>query len=264
MEAQEVFSDIQNYSPTAGIETPVIEAVEEKPETPVFTPDKQKDEFLDRFTKLSAKERQLVQQRSELAKQKEALDIYNKLKSSKNPREIMSHFGVEFSNILEDNLKGVDENSEIEQLKREFNALKLERQQQQEQLQAKEQEQTYFKAIETISNFVKDNDDYEYINAYGQQQTVFDFIKNHYDATQEALSLEAAAKQVEKTLEDIVEKVKQTKKFQKYLGNNGQGSQQQSESKTITNKSVASQAPFFPKTDEELRNLAIATLQGGS
>jgi hypothetical protein len=167
-------------------------------------------------------------------------------------------------------LKEIEEKveSRLERMEREQKErdekIKLEAEQRQKQIE--EQAITEFKA--QINTYLDENkDQFELTALFGAQDAVFDTVEEYFKANGKVLSVKEAAELVEKYLEDELDKVTKTKKYQsKYAQVKEQA--QAADKSSVTTKTLANTLTTAPssvstaaKTEEERRRRALEILE---
>jgi hypothetical protein len=234
-----------------------------------------------RFTALAKKERQLQKQMAELKQQQARLAQFEKARSeaAQNPLKALESLGLSYEQItqflLNNNkptpeleLQGVKQ--EIERLRQET-ALKEQRAKQaQEQAAKAEYQRTLQEFSQEVSDYLDENaGTYELTKMYEGQSIIQATIEQYFAQTKKIMSIEDAAKLVEKYFEDQVEAAQKTKKFQaKQTPKEDKGQPRREpavkNSPTLANELTSSAPSLLPaKTESDRLQRALAALDKG-
>lgn len=212
---------------------PVVEGVNEAPQETQAP----KDDFEDKFLRLTRKERALQQAQSELkAKQAEIEKLKSeydsflerKAKLRENPYDALEMLGVTYDDLttaLLEHGKPVDKLTEIERKLQELEQRESKAKEAERLAKERELEENRQKTVETFKgNLAKfiDSSEYELIKANEAGDTVFEVIQAHYEATEKQgkptlLSFEEACKLVEDHLESQLPKLLELNKVKSRL-----------------------------------------------
>lgn len=249
---------------------PIIEG---QTETPV--PEASKDDFEDKFLRLTRKERALQQAQAELkAKQAEiekAKAEYESLINRKNnwkqnPYDFLDFAGVSYEQLTEamlDHGQPVDKLTEIErklQLLEEKDTKEKQARQLEQEKQIAEQTQRAIDAFQSDLAKYIDSSDYELIKANDGQEVVFELIQQDFqrqikegNKEPQIMSKEKACEQAEAFLESQLDRFLQLKKVQNRLQPKEESQENKSsfqapvnqprQSVTLTNSMKASSEP---------------------
>lgn len=203
------------------------------PSTPAADPS-----ISSKFGALAKKEKAILKLKQDLSlREKDVQDKYSKYQefetkktqAKSNPSlalKMLEEMGLSYEDLTnavlndgkptpEMQVKSVKD--ELEEFKKQLQKDKEE----EERTQKERQEQEYSKAIEEfktkINSFVENKDEYELINAYGQQELIYSTVEQHFDETKNVLSIKEASDLVEKYLEGEVDKALKLKKMQSKL-----------------------------------------------
>ena len=242
----------------------------------------------ERFAALSRREKQLFKkqqefksQQAQMQKQAEQYQQFEALRQqvASNPLKAMEVLGISYQQLTDFILNGQKPTPELEvqQVRKEVEALKQQRQleQQQAQQMQKRREEARFQADskefdEDISKFMTDNvEKYELVSMHAAQPIIRATIEQHYRNTKQIMDIEDATKLVEEYLEEQVRNtVEKSKKFQaKQTPKEGQGQASKQEggksnsTPTLTNAMTSSAPSLLPaKTEADRISRAMAAL----
>lgn len=226
-------------------------------------------DFVRRFNALARKEREMLQREQQIKERYQEFENYQKerAKLKDNPLDFLEANGWKFQDLADYVLNNNNPTPEtqVSRLHKRLDEMEAERKaeieaRQQAEQQAKNEEQiTAFKnnIKETVSS---NSEQFELINQYGEYETVYDVIANYYNQHGVILDTDKAAQEVEKYLEDRLEKAASTQKFRKKYSPIEQALSEAAAGKseqrpqdtgptTLTNEAVSS-APAQAKTDD--------------
>lgn len=272
---------------------PVVEGVNETPQEATPAP---KDEFEDKFLRLTRKERALQQMQAELKSKQAEIDrmkseydsfIDRKSKLKENPFDALELLGVSYDDLTQALIsqgQPVDKLTEIEK-KLQMLEEREEKEKQAKQLeQEKALEQERQRAIEAYTdNLAKfiESSDYELVKANDAQETVFEVIQQDYLSRQQAgekdlklMEFDVACQKVEAFLESQLDKFLTLKKVQSKIQPKEEPKSsfpasvtqpRASGSTTLTNAMKAATEPATPQhrrpSEQELFNSAAAMIK---
>lgn len=203
---------------------PVVEGVNEAPPETTAPP---KDEFEDKFLRLTRKERALQQAQQELkAKQAEIEKLKSeydsflerKAKLRENPYDALEMLGVTYDDLttaLLEHGKPVDKLTEIERKLQELEQRESKAKEAERLAKEKELEEARQKTVgsfkDNLAKFI-DSSEYELIKANEAADTVFEVIQAHYEETEKQgkptlLTFQEACQLVEDHLESQLPKL---------------------------------------------------------
>ena len=251
------------------------------------------------FAAIAKREREVLNMRQQAKLEREALDAqkkeYEDWKATKelakkNPKAYLEKAGLTYEELTEFllNDQKPTADSEVKSVREELEKFKQEQAERlklQEENELKLQQQAVEKTIAdfkaTISEMVsKDQEKYELINIFEQQDMIYDTISEHYalevkkqeedpSYKPKMLSKEEAADMVEKYLEDEqIARSSKSKKLQAKLNFQEKKDEPKKDdyqgwsSKTINNEQAISSAPSMltPKTENDRLKRALAAL----
>lgn len=178
----------------------------------------ERDDFTRRFNALARREKQATDREGSLKEQAGKYEEYQTdIQSIKdNPIEFLRKHGWEFNQLADFVLNDgkVPQDTQMTRMQDQIKKLTDERSKDQEdqKLQSQKDKVTQYK--NQIKNFVTEkSEDYELINEFGEHDLVFDVMQNYYDQNGTILEIDKAAAEVERHLDEQVQKAANTKKF---------------------------------------------------
>lgn len=261
---------------------PVIEGQTETPQTTA-----PKDDFEDKFLRLTRKERALQQAQADLKAKQAEIDkmkaeyeevINRKNNWKQNPYDFLNFAGVSYEQLTEAMLNDgqpVDKLTEIErklQMLEEKESKEKQAKQLEQEKALAEQTQRAIDAFQSeLANFIEASD-YELVKLNEGQELVFEIIQQDFQQkiadgkTPEIMKLELACEKAEKWFEERLEILKKSKKVQSLFQPKEEVPETKSsfqapvnsprQSVTLTNSMKASSEPNTPQSrrpsDQEL------------
>ena len=190
-------------------------------------------DFAHKFSKLAAKERELVTRRKAMEAELAELNEWKQSRANakKNPSKYLQDAGLDFETIAKYQLEGEHEPSEVESLKERLE--RFEKQMEtREKADAKRQEElqhqqvTHFK--KQIGDFIKNNaDSFEFLNASPESiDTVYELMDIFYSNEGKLLDFKDACEEVESHIEnEFKSKYASLKKIKGFLNQPEAGDQ---------------------------------------
>ena len=237
------------------------------------------DEMLTKFNAVRSHERRIQQERLRIQDERKKFDEernsfmterqeLEKLRAMKakakdgDYNDVLEEFGVDYAKLTEQNLRGVNRDTEIESLKKEIQELRGSFKNKEEELTKSEQQKTINNALAEIKNLVSSKgEDFELIELNNQHQLVLDTCVEHYKLYQKVLPFEQAAKLVESYLEKQLEPILKSKKVSSKFQQREEIPQRELEPRTISNTNVNHSANYNATSIEELDKLALAEIR---
>lgn len=248
------------------------EASEATPEAPAEEPEAK---ARDAWKAITKRERELVVREREMkAAQDRLLQIEHQIaETKKNPLKVLEYLGITYEDLTDYiiNDGNPSESTKVKQLERQvqekisaYERMQQEAAQRAQQAQIEAQIQNFKNQI--VQTVGANTDSFELIQAKGEYDLVYDVIEAHFNETNQLMSIEDAAKRVERHLEDEAEKILKTKKFQSRSSKGTSlvaplktDTRANVSSKTLTNNKVAGPTPVArqPRSrDESLKTAA--------
>jgi hypothetical protein len=267
-------------TPAATEPNPLIEkpATEEKPPEKPVEEAKPKESAAQRFALAAKREKKAQEERAALKAEREKLDAERKElermrlrpeEYTRKPLQVLADafpgvdparaFKMLSDAILNDGKPtadfGVQEvRGELGSLKQQIADLAKSREEERQKAEEEQRQKATAGFQAEIDSFLKTNADaYELTNLYGQSKLVFATIQEHFDRTEEEMSIRDAAEKVEKYLEAEAEKALKAKKFAGKL-------KPPAEAAPTLGSETPSPGPTKPLSFEERRKRAEALL----
>lgn len=218
---------VTTTTPAEGSTTPPGEGGQPPAPPPPVTPTPSQEEldFAKRFTALTRKEREILTREERIKSELQAVNEFKRNQDliKTNPLKFLEQNGWDFNKLADFALNDQKptQSQIVEDLQKQIQELRREREE--EKNQSKQSE------IESNIRAYKDNlkkeligrgEKYELLNHYEEYDLVYETMNDHYQKTSgpngepgEVLDLDEVAAQVEKYLEDRLERATKTKKF---------------------------------------------------
>lgn len=268
---------------------------EPKDQPPATEAAKKEEMLSSRFAALSKKEKQSLraaqlakQERDALAKEKAELTDWKKQKEEaranalRNPLKYLEEAGLTYEQLTNSILAGdkITPELEIASVKKEIQRLREEQEQREAMTLKQQKEAAELETQETLSKYQvhldqfldQNKENYEFLHAFDVKSLVLPVIQTHYEETLKSgkpiiLSEKEAAELVEKSMESVVDKLVQTKKFKSKYSKTEEPKKEAGDSgsstKTLSNSLVSSSAPSLlpAKTEQDRMARALAAMQ---
>jgi len=202
-------------------------------------------DFVRRFNALSRREQETIKRERELKEKYSEYENYQRerAKLKENPLEFLEANGWNFKDLADfvlNDQKPTAEN-QVSKLQRKIEEIENERKREIEERERREKESYNNQVITTFKNNIKQEvasnvDQYELINHYGEFDTVYEVIENYYNQHGVVLDIKKAALEVEKHLEQQVERAASTNKFRKKYSPIEQAISESAEQKTMSSE----------------------------
>jgi hypothetical protein len=171
---------------------------------------------------LTRREKQIQQRESEFKEKMGEFEAFQQDKSllTTDPVKFLEKNGWKFNDladfVLNDKKKPTE--SRLEELQKRIDKMEEEKRQAAEEKKHREESEAQQSKINEyksqIKSFITEKaDDYELINQFDEHDTVYDVIESYYRTNNVILEVDKAAAEVEKYLEQQLEKAANTKKF---------------------------------------------------
>lgn len=242
-------------------QAPVAESAP-APDTSAPTPkdERNDDDFVRRFNALTRREKMLNERDSEIKSKWNEYQEYQKERESlkSDPLAFMEKHGWKFNDLADYvlNDRKTTPEQQISKLQEKIDRLEAERKKEREDAENNQKAQKY---TETINNYKKElrktieekGDELELINHFGEYDMVYDVIENYYNTHGTILETAKAAAEVERYLEQQLERASSTKKFRARLNPNTPDEKQGGES---------AKPKFPPEPESDNRRMSPRTL----
>lgn len=235
------------------------------------TPEQPKQPEAELFQKIAKQDKYIQAERTKLAEANKSLEMsrkeaetYKSLRS-KDPFEILEHFGVTYDKLVE-----VDKqrrrspiDPHVKKALDEVNALKEQIKQERDSLTTEKLSRAEVKLVSDIEQSIKENE-YDLISHLGGQQVVRDYMEEVFASTGNVPTVREACEAVNEYMAEKVLKVKDSKWLRPKEEGKKAVEKESKPSKTLSNKLVQTSAATViskPTTVQGYREAALALLK---
>lgn len=240
-----------------------VDNVEHEAQQETQTRKAEEDQFSAKFAALSRREKEMRKLQSDLERRSQELEERFKAFEAErapkepaklpldkrllsNPLEALKEMGISYEKLTE---MALNEGQVPVDLQMKLMRQELEEKHAQEladlrnelieDKKSREQEkynQTYRGFINQINDVLNGSDDYELSRAHDASELVYEVMEEHYKETKEIMDIKEAAAQVERYLEEELDKMTKLSKFQKKYGSSpSKPVEQKRQSPTLSN-----------------------------
>lgn len=238
--------------------------------SPEPTPEQPKQPDTELFNKIAKQDKYIQAERAKLAEANKSLEMskkeaetYKSLRS-KDPFEILEHFGVTYDKLVEvDKQRRSPIDPHVKKALDEVNALKEQIKQERDSLTTEKLSRAEVKLVSDIEQSIKENE-YDLISHLGGQQVVRDYMEEVFASTGNVPTVREACEAVNEYMAEKVLKVKDSKWLRPKEEEKKAIEKESKPSKTLSNKLVQTSAATViskPTTVQGYREAALALLK---